>query len=161
MTRRSLLLTATSLPALADPAKPSLDAFSWIAGRWQGQLAWGMIEEIWSPASNGVMMGMFRMESKGKASLYEFMTLEQTPAGVSLKIRHFNGAFTAREEKDKPVDFALTGIAGPESTFFVDEGSAKVTLVYRKLGADSMEVDFNKVPTEGKPQSLKFPYRRA
>jgi len=89
------------------------------------------------------------------------MTLEQTPAGVSLKIRHFNGAFTAREEKDKPVHFALTGISGPESTFFVDEGTAKVTLVYRKTGADTMEVDFRKVPTEGKTQELRFPYRRA
>jgi hypothetical protein len=150
-----MLLATTALAVPAD-----LNSLSWIAGRWQGQLPWGMIEEIWSPVSGGVMMGMFRMENNGKASLYEFMTLEQTSTGVSLKLRHFNGAFTAREEKDKPVDFSLTGISGPEATFFVDEGTAKVTLVYRKTGADSMEVDFRKVPTEGKPQELKFPYRR-
>jgi hypothetical protein len=159
--RRSLLFAAAALGAAQDGGTLSLDALSWVAGRWQGQLPWGMIEEIWSPASNGVMMGMFRMETRGKASLYEFMTLSQTASGVSLKIRHFNGAFAAREEKDKSVDFALTAAKGPEFTFFVDEGAAKVTLVYRKTGADSMEVDFKKVPVEGKTEEIRFPYRRA
>jgi hypothetical protein len=165
MTRRILILgsaaAALSAAEAQGAAEASLESFAWLAGRWQGQLPWGAIEEIWSPAAEGVMMGMFRMSNRGKPSLYEFMTLEQRGVGVMLRIRHFNGLFVAREEKDKAVDFTLTSAVGAESKFFLDEGDAKVTLVYRKTGPAAMEVDFNKVPAEGKAQAMKFPYRRA
>jgi hypothetical protein len=160
MTRRSLLLAASALPAASAPVKSTLESLAWLAGRWKGQLPWGQIEEIWSPESEGVMMGMFRMSNRGKPSLYEFMTLERKGEGVGLKIRHFNGQLVAREEKDKFVDFDLVALDAAGATFFVDEGAAKVTLVYRKTGADSMAVDFSKVPVEGKPQKMVFPYTR-
>lgn len=168
MTRRSLLLAGPFVAQLrgsdqgaSAPIKVSIESFGWLAGRWQGQLSFGSIEEIWSPASEGIMIGMFRIISRGKPSLYEFMTLEQKGEGVCLRIRHFNGQFVAREEKDQHVEFAATAHAPSETTFFVDEGNAKVTLVYRKSAADAMEVDFLKIPTEGKAQKMTFPYRRA
>jgi hypothetical protein len=154
-------LSAVRAAAAGEPVRASLDSFSWLAGRWRGDVSFGTIEEIWSPASEGVMMGMFRMINRGKPSLYEFMTLEQRGDGVIMKIRHFNGQFAAREEKDKAVEFVLTGLAGSESTFFVDEGEAQVTLVYRRTGTEGFEVDFKKVFGGGKTQAMKFPYKRA
>lgn len=161
MTRRSLFLALPALQANAGPVKSTLEPLAWVKGRWIGELPWGKIEEIWSPESEGVMMGMFRMSNRGKPSLYEFMTLELKGEGVRLKIRHFNGLLVAREEKDKFVDFDLVGLDDKSATFFVDEGVAKVTLVYRRTGADSMAVEFKKVPVEGKPQQMNFPYSRA
>lgn len=163
MTRRELLAALPVAPALGaiEPMKSTLEPLAWFAGRWKGTLPWGQIEEIWSPEAEGVMMGMFRMSNRGKPSLYEFMTLERKGEGVGLKIRHFNGLFVAREEKDKSVDFDLTALEATSATFFVDEGAAKVTLIYRRTGADSMAVDFSKVPVEGKPQKMVFPYTRA
>lgn len=158
MTRRSLLLAA--LPASA-PAKATLADLAWLAGNWQGKLPWGAIEEIWSPASEDVMMGMFRMSSGGKPSLYEFMLLEQSGEGVRLRIRHFNRAFVAREERDHSVDFDLTALDPASATFFVQEPAAQVTLIYRKTGSETLTVDFRKVPQQGKTEELSFPYRRA
>lgn len=164
MTRRSWMLASPALlvanPGPA-PARLSLDSLNWLAGRWQGQMPWGAIEEVWAPAAEGVMMGMFRMSSRGRPSLFEFMTLEQKGEGVCLKIRHFNGAFVAREEKDRPVVFDVTDTGDASFTFFADEGKATVKLVYHRTSADAMEVAFEKTPVEGKPEKIRFPYRRA
>jgi hypothetical protein len=161
MTRRTLILATPAFGLAASPVPATLESLSWVAGRWVGQVPWGGIEEVWSPAADGVMMGMFRMSNRGKPSLYEFMTLEKKGEGVGLKIRHFNGQFMAREERTKFVDFDLTAMDEMSATFFVDEGTAKVTLVYRKTGSGGLDVEFSKVPTEGKPEKMVFPYKRA
>lgn len=139
-----------------------LAEFGWLAGSWKGKLgASTVIEEIWSPAQDGVMMGMFRIVSKGKASLYEFMTLEQRGAEVVMRLKHFSGGLVAREDKEKFVEFRMVGKAGEGWRFVAEEETATVTLIYEGKAGRNLMVDFRKVPKAGgREEHAVFGYER-
>ena len=98
--------------ALASDAKPAggtLSDVAWLAGNWTGPGLGGQCEEIWVAPLAGCkeMMGMFRCVRDGKIIITEHMTLVEADRSLTLKIRHFDAAFNAREEKDKPAVFKL------------------------------------------------------
>jgi hypothetical protein len=60
------------------------------------------MEEHWSAAEGGLMMGMFRLMSRdGQTRMLELETLRQTATGVELRFRHFAPDLEPREEKGK------------------------------------------------------------
>ncbi|HNV72604.1 MAG TPA: DUF6265 family protein, partial [Candidatus Ozemobacteraceae bacterium] len=68
----------------------SLKDLRFLSGIWRGELHGGTIEEQWSDPLGVCMMGMFRFVKDGKPRFYEFMTLEETGAGLELRIKHFH-----------------------------------------------------------------------
>ncbi|HEY2785512.1 MAG TPA: DUF6265 family protein [Fimbriiglobus sp.] len=98
--------------SLADGTKPAagmLADVAWLAGNWAGPGLGGQCEEIWTPPLAGCkeMMGMFRCVRDGKIVISEHCVLCESEGSIVLKIRHFDPAFNAREEKDKPTTFKL------------------------------------------------------
>lgn len=93
----------------AKPATGTLADVAWLAGNWTGPGLGGTCEEIWVPPLAGCkeMMGMFRCVRDGKIVITEHCALVETEGSLTLKIRHFDAAFNAREEKDKPTTFKL------------------------------------------------------
>ena len=142
------------VPVLA--AETSVADLGWIAGQWQGELGQASIIEVWTPALEGNMTGLFRMMRGGKVSLYELMTIEASPAGPVLRLRHFGAGLTARD--DKAAEFPLKKLAGQVAVFEGQEaGGVVVTLVYRAVEG-GLEVDFAK--TGPKPEAVTFRFRR-
>lgn len=92
------LLVATPHPLSAQSPATIADA-SWLAGRWVGEGLDGTIEETWSPAAGGQMIGHFQLVKDGKPQFYELMLLDAVPAGLRLRVKHFNPDFTAWEDK--------------------------------------------------------------
>ena len=105
---------------------------AWFAGHWTGEGLGGQVEEIWSPAQAGAMMGMFRLLLDGKTAFYELMTLTEEGGSLSLRVKHFNPDLTGWEEKGETVDFPLVAIAGDRLFFdgltFHRHGSDAVTI---------------------------------
>ena len=93
----------------AKPAAGTLADVAWLAGNWTGPGLGGQCEEIWVAPLAGCkeMMGMFRSVRDGKIVITEHMTLVEADGSLSLKVRHFDAAFNAREDKDKPAVFKL------------------------------------------------------
>ena len=87
--------------ALAAPAQaaPTIDDAQWLAGRWVGDGLGGQVEESWAPAAGGQMIGHFQLVKAGKPAFYEIMLLDAQPAGLRLRVKHFNPDFTAWEDK--------------------------------------------------------------
>jgi hypothetical protein len=98
-----------SLAEGAKPAAGTLADVAWLAGNWAGPGLGGQCEEIWVPPLAGCneMMGMFRCVRDGKIVITEHCVLAEAEGSLTLKIRHFDPAFNAREEKDKPTAFKL------------------------------------------------------
>ena len=157
-----MTIISTLILTMSLGAEVKLADVSWLAGSWRGTMSGSRIEEVWTPSAGGVMMGMFRMVNpQGQAVFYEFQVLEETPAGVGLKIKHFNRALKGQEEREKFADFKLVEATAGQARFEAAEEDAHVTLVYKRLASGALEVDFRKVITStGKEQRMVFPFER-
>jgi hypothetical protein len=147
--RRLLLASAIGLLAPAAPAAPAaptgqaaspIDAAAWLAGRWTGEGLGGRVEENWSPAIGGQMVGHFMLSKGGSPVFYELKLLDVTDAGLRLRVKHFNPDFVGWEEKGgwhafEPVsavrgDLRFTGLR-----LRLQKGELVTTILIRERGA--------------------------
>lgn len=115
---------------------PLVQDLAFLVGRWRGGVAGGLFDEEWSSPSADSMMGMFRYMENGKVQFYEFMTIEATPAGPVLRLRHFDPGLTAWEDKDAALSFPVASFAENQVVFATSDKSTKLT--YRRSGADAL-----------------------
>ncbi|WP_265570048.1 DUF6265 family protein [Sphingomicrobium nitratireducens] len=95
--------------AVATPvneASPALAEASWMVGRWVGYGMGGEVEEMWSPARGGQMVGHFTYSKAGVPQFYELMLMRHdAQGGLEMLVKHFNADFTAWEDKGEWVTF--------------------------------------------------------
>jgi hypothetical protein len=115
---------------------PLVQDLAFLVGRWRGGVAGGLFDEEWSAPSADSMMGMFRYMENGKVQFYEFMTIEATPAGPVLRVRHFDLGLVAWEDKDAALSFPVASFAGNQVVFATPDKSTKLT--YRRSQPDSL-----------------------
>lgn len=146
VTERTLTLSEgeTSPPAtIADMA--------WLSGHWQGAALGGKVEEIWSPAEAGGMMGMYRLIRDGKPIFYEILTISEVKGSLLLRLKHFHPDLKGWEEKNDTVDFPLVAIRDGVIHFsgmaFHPNGDELV--VYLAIGEK-----------DGAPREERFVYKR-
>ena len=148
------LLYAQQTIALGVSESPSatLEDVTWIQGHWRGEAFGGQIEEIWSPALGGSMMGSFKMVMKGEVSFYELMHIQEKNGTLLLQIRHFNPDFTGWETQNESVNFALVKIDG---AFVYFDG-----LTFEKVSANEMQVHVLMSEEGEATQEASFRYTR-
>lgn len=118
----------TASPA---PARPSFDDLKFMAGGWRGR----GLEEHWSDAEGGHMIGMSRIEG-GK--MLEFMTIEADSAGaLTMRIQHFKFKL---ERKGEVVAFNLIRSGNGEAVFEMPENDFPRRITYMASGKDGMKV---------------------
>ncbi|MFO7526506.1 MAG: DUF6265 family protein [Ignavibacteriaceae bacterium] len=77
----------------------SLDELKWLSGQWKGEAFGGVAEEIWSKPSSNSMMGMFRLQYDNVDKLYEFLLIEQSGSGISMKFKHIKSGYDEMENE--------------------------------------------------------------
>ncbi len=109
---------ATLPKADLKPAKTSLAEFACLEGKWRGTLSNTTFhaEQQWWPAKAGLMTGMFRLTDGEKLLVVEFFTLRETPAGIELRLRHFDAALNPMEKGD-PIILQLASAKEGEALF--------------------------------------------
>jgi hypothetical protein len=145
-----------SLDKDAKPAAGMLADVAWLAGNWAGPGLGGQCEEIWVAPLGGCkeMMGMFRCVRDGKIVITEHCALTETDGTLTLKIRHFDAAFNAREEKDKPTEFKLVkldkGAAyfGGLTILKTDAGCTFYVAIRTKDGVREAAFEYKKAETK-------------
>jgi len=96
MTAAGVLLVFTMQAHPQTSPSPDLD---WIAGHWCLDKGTESVEEHWLPARGGLLLGVGRTVSSGKASSFEFLRIE-THGGKPVFIAQPNGV--------PPTAFTLT-----------------------------------------------------
>jgi hypothetical protein len=153
-----VLLLAELLPAGAGAAPPPVPAtladVAFMAGHWVGGEL-DLSEEVWSAPEGDSMMGMWRYVAKGRAGIFELLTLTQEGPGVVLRIRHFDPKLVAREEKQRAVELPLVAKGPREAVFEGPEYGVKgtVRLTYRRADDDTLSAVLEK---ESKKQEFRF-----
>lgn len=110
----------------------TLEAARWLAGHWRGEGFGGVVEEVWTAAENGAMLGMFRLIREGQPDLYEIMVLRQEGPTLVLRLKHFGPDLVSWEEREETVDFPLAQLA--PGTLYLNG------LTLRRDGEDAMTV---------------------
>ncbi len=71
--------------AAPAPAAPAADvqALSWMSGRWAGTQEATEMEEIWTTARGGTLLGLHRDVKGGRTVSFEFLRIEAVPEGLT------------------------------------------------------------------------------
>lgn len=153
----TLLLTSPLVHralAAPPPIAATLADVAFLEGHWRGGDPGELSEEVWSAPEGDSMMGMWRYVAKGRARLFEMLSLTTEGPNIVLRIRHFDPKLVAREEKDGAVALPLVAKGPHEAVFEGLEDGVKgtVRLTYRRDG-DSLAVVLEK---EGGRQEFRF-----
>jgi hypothetical protein len=143
------LVATTAEPAQevstrAGGAEADALAPTWLAGHWVGQGFGGTVEEWWSPARGGEMMGAFRLVVDGETKFLELITMSKGAELWSMRLRHFNPDLSSWEKDNQ-------SLLWPEKV--LDENRAGFGPVLYELNADgtlhvSVEVGGKEPTTE-------------
>src|SRR4051794_6709040 len=94
---------ASGTPAASSAATPrdvSTADFAWLAGSWEGKLAslpTAVAEIAFQSPRAGTITGVMRLAEGDKLLVVELIPMGDTPRGIELRFRHFNGALDAFE----------------------------------------------------------------
>jgi Domain of unknown function (DUF6265) len=109
------LLTASTQSAVlpqstpAAPAKATIADLAWLAGTWQGKMGAASLEERWTPAGGGAMLGVSRTIANNKLVEFEFLRIIERD-GTLIYVAQPNGRTPATE-------FTLTKFGASEAKF--------------------------------------------
>lgn len=129
---------------------------AWITGEWVGGDEDSLIEEHWSVPAGDSMMGMFRLLQGGEVVFYEFMSIEGSPKGPVLRIKHYHQALKGWEEKDDSVVFDLIELGELRAVFETEVEGDPEQLVYERAG-DELVITLLK---PAKDSRSEFRYQR-
>jgi hypothetical protein len=146
--------------ALAQgPARARISDLAWMAGSWRGEAEGALSEETWAAPEGDAMVGMWRLVADGKTRIFEVLVLREDEEGVALRLRHFDPALVAREEKDKPLVLRLVQWGPREASFEGPSVSGEPGLVrirYRRPADDTLVAALER---PGKPKE-EFSFKR-
>lgn len=69
----------------------------------------GAVDETFTAAAAGAMIGTFRLVVKNAVVFYQFLNLVEENGSLALRLKHFNADLTGWEEKDRFLTFRRTG----------------------------------------------------
>lgn len=119
-----------SLQTAATTSPPKITDLGWISGDWQTAAGGrAQIEEHWTIAAGGTMLGVGRTIVGDKTVEFEFLRIEQRANGIYYVASPRGGAST---------DFKLTLVTGQEAVFENPEHDFPKRIIYKKNSDGTM-----------------------
>ena len=134
---------AATGPRVGDAKDQPLAEFAWLAGSWvevEGEMR---MEEHWTLPSGGVMLGTSRTLNQDRLAYFEYMRIEDTPAGV---------VYVAHPRGGNPTSFPLIEAPTADSYRAVFENlnhDHPQRIIYERLGGDALYIKI-----EGEPEGV-------
>jgi len=147
-----LKLTALTLFLFVSllPQTTSVSDLSWLAGDWQTAAGGrSQIEEHWTKAAGGTMIGMGRTLARDKTYEFEYLRIEQRADGI-FYVAHPKGQCPG-------TDFKLTRASATEAIFENPQHDFPKRIIYRKTGDDALAASID--GGEG-TKATSFTYQR-
>ncbi len=98
---------ALAVLAFAAPSS-DLEGLRFLEGSWRGESGKATIEERWTDAAGGTMLGVSRTIVSGETVAFEFLRIEAREEGVF---------YVAQPNGRPPTDFKLTRTSAGEAVF--------------------------------------------
>ncbi len=140
-------------------AKAKVEDLGWLSGAWQGSFQEDTVDEYWSHAQPGSMVGVYRWVKEGNPWLYEMMLVETEGDSVVARFKHFDPGLKGREEAEKHYGFDLVQLNGTDAIFHMRDNEPSVWLFYRREG-DSLITYYQRDGVDPTSESDWWRYRR-
>jgi len=89
-------------------ADEDMSRLAWLAGSWAGTADGIEMEEHWTPAKGGAMLGVHRDVKDGRMISFEFFRIQATPEGI---------VYFASPRSRPPTPFKLASLQGRHAIF--------------------------------------------
>ena len=142
----AMLLAGASMAA--DEISVSIEDFSFLTGYWRGAGFGGISEEMWTPATDGGMFGVFKQSSESGLLFSELMEIVSIDGVFQLRLKHFDADFSAWEEKNEHESFKLLSVAPSKAVF---DG-----LSYELTGTNQLKITLSVQQSDGSVTSEVF-----
>jgi hypothetical protein len=148
----SLFILPFSSAVCLAQTHAGLDAFSWLAGCWQGEYANGRtVTEQWMKPLGNSMLGMGRTVKGGVTTEHEFVRIEARPDGSVVYVANPSG----QEE----ATFTLSASSGQRMVFENLQHDFPQRVIYERVSRDSLRARIEGT-VDGRTKGVDFPYRR-
>lgn len=141
-----------TLEAGQTPGKATINQVSWLAGHWEGTGFGGNCNEIWLPAADGAMQGIFRFVLNDTLIFTEYMHLIEEDSSLTIKLKHFGKDLEGWEEKSEWTTFKLVSIENQTAYFhgltYSVTGNKLLIRLTLKEGDQVYTEDFNFIRKE-------------
>lgn len=150
-TRTAALLTLVSVFLLAQHApKASIERLAWLAGCWSSSAGGVSITEQWMKPEGGLMLGMSRTVSGGKAVEFEFVQVREDGKGGLV--------FVAKPSGQAEASFPAVKVAEREIVFENHSHDFPQRIIYRSPSEDELVARVENLKGD---RGVDFSYRRA
>lgn len=136
----------------AQTAKPTLNDLSWLAGCWEANLRGREVNEQWMKPGGGIMLGMARTVSQGKAGEFEFTQIREDKDGSIYYVGKPSGQAEA--------SFKLIKLQNKEAIFENPQHDFPQRIIYR-LQPDGSLFARVEATVKGQLRGIDYPYKRA
>jgi hypothetical protein len=144
------LIAAGSLAA-QTPGRPTLADVAWLQGCWRAHSPQRTVEENWTAAAGGTMIGVSRTVRGDSLADFELVILRQRDSTLEYE------AHPARQ----PVATFTARAASPTGVIFENPMHDFPQRVgYRRVSADSL-IAYVEGAISGRSRRIEFPYARA
>ena len=118
----------------------SIDDLAWLVGTWEGDGLGGANDEVWLPAADGAMVGIYRLVVDGVPVLYEFLAIREDEGTLVLDLKHFGPDLVGWEADDETVTFPLVSMTENAAYFggltYARDGSGGLRIWLAMRGSD-------------------------
>jgi hypothetical protein len=122
------VLTMAEGHASGQTAPPSsVSALSWMAGSWGATIDGVDMEEHWTTAKGGTLVGMHRDVAKGRTVSFEFLRVEEQNGGL---------VYLASPRGAPPTPFRLVEAGATRAVFANPQHDFPQRIIYWKDGDD-------------------------
>lgn len=149
---RTALLCFLLIPAGIKAQDASINDFAFLTGYWVGDGFGGVSEEMWMPPVDGRMLGIYKHSLNNSLVFSELMEITEVEGRFVVRLRHFNPDFTAWEEKDEFVLFALESMSPNKAAF---KG-----LIYELVAKDQLRIELTLQESDGSINVEVFNFTR-
>lgn len=152
MMTTGLFLTLVCIAAPAQTAKPTLNDLSWLTGCWEANLRGREVNEQWMKPGGGIMLGMARTVSQGKAAEFEFTQIREDKDGSIYYVAKPSGQAEAL--------FKMIKLQNKEVVFENPQHDFPQRIIYR-LQPDGSLFARVEATDKGQLRGIDYPYKRA
>jgi hypothetical protein len=149
---RTIALTAALMaPAVATAQPRPVESLGWFTGCWERRTPAAVIEEQWSSARGGVLIGFGKTTVRDTVREYEFLRIYA--AGDTL-------VYHAQPSRQQPAEFRALPPFDSVVTFANPAHDFPQRIIYRRAGGDSLRARIEGT-RNGQPRGVDYSYARA
>jgi hypothetical protein len=130
--------------------KPTVQNLAWLSGCWERTQGKRYVEEHWTKAAGGSMLGLSRTLNDGRTTQFEFLRIHEEKGEIF---------YTAKPSGQPEASFKLVSLKEREAIFENPTHDFPQRIIYRRPTDNTLAARIEGT-LNGQPRGVDFPYTK-